>query len=184
MSAYDAAMAVCRYCHDEMVGSTSCTGELVHVKRGDFPPVPYGSEPGRNETHRCHDCDALPGGFHHRGCDMEICPACGEQLISWRETPAHSRDVWTENHFCEPVTVWTIESLINGDEVPLLVVHDEDGDWQVLDGGSVEGREPVLTRVGDVADVHPSLADVLDLPSGWEAWRDTVGSAWNRAPLT
>jgi hypothetical protein len=33
-------------------------------------------------TNRCHDCDVLPGGFHHRGCDMEECPRCGHQLLS------------------------------------------------------------------------------------------------------
>ena len=115
---------------------------------------------------------------------MEICPACKGQLISWCfEVPAHSQDLWSENHFCDPVNVCTLRALISGEEVPLLVIHDEDSDWQVLDGGSVEGRDPVLTRVTDVADIHPSLVDFLDLPIGWEAWRDTPESEWTRAPL-
>lgn len=32
--------------------------------------------------HRCHDCGIAPGGFHHPGCDIEICPRCKGQLIS------------------------------------------------------------------------------------------------------
>ena len=30
----------------------------------------------------CHDCNAKEGQLHVLGCDMEICPACGGQLIS------------------------------------------------------------------------------------------------------
>lgn len=29
----------------------------------------------------CHDCGAAPGACHHYGCDLELCPVCGEQLI-------------------------------------------------------------------------------------------------------
>ena len=30
----------------------------------------------------CHDCATVkkPGNFHHIGCDMERCPACGGQF--------------------------------------------------------------------------------------------------------
>ena len=30
---------------------------------------------------RCHDCDCLEGETHELGCDMEICPFCGGQLL-------------------------------------------------------------------------------------------------------
>ena len=29
----------------------------------------------------CHDCGCLPGEFHKPGCDWEVCPFCGHQLI-------------------------------------------------------------------------------------------------------
>lgn len=32
--------------------------------------------------HVCHDCGAHEGELHQRGCDMELCPFCGWQLIS------------------------------------------------------------------------------------------------------
>lgn len=31
---------------------------------------------------RCPDCNILRGGFHHPGCDIEVCPKCSGQLIS------------------------------------------------------------------------------------------------------
>jgi len=41
-------------------------------------PVPY--TPPEIEV-RCHDCNIAAGGFHHDGCDMEICPRCGGQFF-------------------------------------------------------------------------------------------------------
>jgi len=35
-----------------------------------------------HERHSCHDCAALEGELHVRGCDMERCPFCGNQLIT------------------------------------------------------------------------------------------------------
>jgi hypothetical protein len=34
------------------------------------------------EGDRCHDCNVVTGGLHHEGCDKEICPQCGGQLLS------------------------------------------------------------------------------------------------------
>jgi len=31
---------------------------------------------------KCHDCGVKPGKEHIPGCDAEICPYCGGQLIS------------------------------------------------------------------------------------------------------
>ena len=41
-------------------------------------PVPY--TPPDPEV-RCHDSNIAAGGFHHDGCDMEICPRCGGQFF-------------------------------------------------------------------------------------------------------
>lgn len=78
-------MAICRYCDREMLNPeiTTCrwnTG-IGYADGAALSPVPYqpdDPEPG----HRCHDCGIAPGGYHHPGCDMEICPRCNGQLIS------------------------------------------------------------------------------------------------------
>jgi hypothetical protein len=36
----------------------------------------------KTELAICHDCGAKEGELHQGGCDMEICPFCGNQLIT------------------------------------------------------------------------------------------------------
>lgn len=48
-----------------------------------FQRIPYGREPGMRGTRReCHDCSVISGELHVRGCDMERCPSCRQQLIT------------------------------------------------------------------------------------------------------
>ncbi len=78
-------MAICKYCELEMNEADGCVKLPVKTVDGDFDPVLYGSETGKEPEppdHRCHDCSALPGHYHHAGCDWEECPRCHEQLIS------------------------------------------------------------------------------------------------------
>jgi len=35
------------------------------------------------EKHNCHDCGVKKGWYHVEGCDAEICPRCGGQMISY-----------------------------------------------------------------------------------------------------
>ena len=80
-------MGICIYCRKEMSQESvsTCEGN-ISVKYPDgtvFPPVPY--NPQRLHLpnwYRCPDCNVIPGGRHHAGCDHEYCPKCGGQLIS------------------------------------------------------------------------------------------------------
>lgn len=69
-----------------MNGAESCTAwTLRHSDGAMFTLVRFGDETDWTQdapaTNRCHDCDVLPGGFHHPGCDSQECPRCGRQLI-------------------------------------------------------------------------------------------------------
>lgn len=37
---------------------------------------------GKQKPHKCHDCGVHEGELHAPGCDMEVCPFCGGQLLS------------------------------------------------------------------------------------------------------
>ena len=76
-------MAICKWCNGEMREVDNCEGNSV-VKYPDgeeLPSLPY-TLSYDDEDLRCHDCNVVPGAYHHPGCDMERCPRCGGQLIS------------------------------------------------------------------------------------------------------
>jgi hypothetical protein len=81
-------MAVCKHCNQEMHEASGCILDMVITVDGPLEPVKYGSEsdPGfaalSADGRRCGDCAALPGNYHHVGCDLEECPRCQGQLIS------------------------------------------------------------------------------------------------------
>jgi hypothetical protein len=76
-------MASCSLCTNEMLDSISCVPTPVITSEGVFQPIPFGKERIRSwRAARCGDCGVPPGALHHRGCDLEECPACRGQLIS------------------------------------------------------------------------------------------------------
>ena len=166
-------MAVCTFCQTEMLDGVSCLANPVVVKAGVFAPLPYGG------AERCHDCGVPPGGFHHRGCDSELCPHCAGQLIGWRGAPARSAGLWSEDHFCHRAPVVTTIDIYEGRVVPLYVFRGDEG-WQVLDGGEVDVDSLKVAWVTDITDIDPSLVDVLDLPVDWLAERFTPTGPWSR----
>ncbi|MBR9700385.1 hypothetical protein GOV11_00800 [Candidatus Woesearchaeota archaeon] len=83
-------MVSCKFCKKEMLEADGCV--RVQIPYTDEDPVRFGSETRfgddfgqecvENPDRRCRDCGALPGKFHHSGCDIEECPVCGHQIIS------------------------------------------------------------------------------------------------------
>lgn len=75
-------MAVCSWCHGEMTTAVSCSVDALHRNGRRFHMIPFGDEPGRTSGDGCSDCGVVRGGWHHPGCDLQQCPACGRQLMS------------------------------------------------------------------------------------------------------
>jgi hypothetical protein len=63
----------------------------------------------------------------------------------------------------------------------LLVVRDE-GDWQFLCGNvdHDDPLEPYHVSIGALLDSDPTLNDIADLPSEWEAERPEITANWLR----
>ena len=75
-------MAKCRDCGQEMMDkeTSSCSRAFILIDEVVYKRSTSYYDVGE----RCHDCNIVNGrgNVHHGGCDVERCPACGEQLIS------------------------------------------------------------------------------------------------------
>ncbi len=70
-------MAICGHCHQQMQKHVSCLMNVVEYPDGlVLAPIPW------LEAQPCPDCFTPPDGYHHPGCDREICPRCKGQLIA------------------------------------------------------------------------------------------------------
>lgn len=77
----------------------------------------------------------------------------------------------------------TTVPVLEGDAPILLVSHDaDDGMWQILCGTTNEPADGRLSCLGCLLELDPTLAQIADLPRGWEAFREAVGGPWSREP--
>jgi hypothetical protein len=92
-----------------------------------------------------------------------------------------SPELWP---FSKPVNTGTFcTGRVANHGYPILhVSHDEDDDWQFLDGTTEEAEECVLLCFGCVFDRDRTIAELADLPVGWMAWRDSPTQPWTRFP--
>ncbi len=86
--------------------------------------------------------------------------------------------------FADPQNVATISlrDIIDGRAPILLVSHDaDDGMWQFLDGrNDLTAEDAVVLSLDCVLALDPSIAQLADLPLGWQAWRENVNQPWQR----
>jgi hypothetical protein len=94
-------MAICHQCNREMKTADTCSVKELHRAGAAYPVFRCGDDPGwKWMKGRCGDCGVLPGGFHHLGCDIQVCPGCRRQLITcdcdWDELPGRHEEAEEE----------------------------------------------------------------------------------------
>jgi hypothetical protein len=71
-------------------------------------------------------------------------------------------------------------TIINGELPALVVVHDDEDDWLIGDGindPNVDGACGIF-HLGHVVQLDESLAEVMNLPIGYTASRESATSPW------
>lgn len=77
--------------------------------------------------------------------------------------------------------VYTLVSIMNGKTPILLVYHDPDDEsWQFLDGAPVSNSNALAILLKDIVELDSSVADLADLPLGWQASRKVPRGSWHR----
>ena len=83
----------------------------------------------------------------------------------------------------ENFAVMTALQITHGGQPILLVSHDaDDGMWQFLTGGPVNVADAMVVSLREIYKLDPSVAELADLPLGWQALRSAVGQVWERHP--
>lgn len=67
----------CWVCWRNPMKANGCGVAVVYIDMERYARIPFYREKGE----RCSDCNALSGHYHHWGCDAEIYPVCGGQMI-------------------------------------------------------------------------------------------------------
>lgn len=86
--------------------------------------------------------------------------------------------------FSDPpdVATFTVRQVVSGNEPVLLVSHDaEDGAWQFLTDSPVEMSDALLVGLAEMVGHDPALAELADLPRGWQASREHKDADWQRS---
>jgi len=83
----------------------------------------------------------------------------------------------------ENVAVFTTIQVMRLGQPILYASHDdEDGAWQFHTGvaGASEG-DAMVVSLSEVVEHDPTIRQLADLPCGWLAERDDIGSPWRRS---
>jgi hypothetical protein len=79
------------------------------------------------------------------------------------------------------VATFTVRQIMHDHEPILLVRHDEDdGAWQFLPASDVSMSDALLVSLESVVKLDPTVAELADLPTGWQATRAHPGAPWVR----
>ena len=86
--------------------------------------------------------------------------------------------------FADPINTlaFTTTRVLREGYPVLLVTHDEDGDWQFMCTTTNDSEHGLIVCLGCAYERDRTVAEVADLPRGWQAWRDFVGGPWDRVP--
>ncbi len=86
--------------------------------------------------------------------------------------------------FHEPLNtaVITNKNIINHSGWIGHVSHDKkDGGWQFLELKNKQSPEDAaVISLEQIIQIDPSVTELVDLPLGWHAWRETKDSPWKR----
>ena len=81
--------------------------------------------------------------------------------------------------------VFTVDTVLAGDEPILHVTHDaDDHGWQFLGSSGATMEHAKVVALETIVKLDPSVLLVADMPPGWYAERTSPDEPWTRAQRT
>jgi hypothetical protein len=100
--------------------------------------------------------------------------------MSFHRTATSDPDTWPFEDAPNTVCATTTHVIHHGQPI-LYVFHDaEDGGWQFHADGPKTMSDCLLVAISTVYRHDSTIAEVADLPLGWEASRRAIGQPWTR----
>jgi len=76
------------------------------------------------------------------------------------------------------LAIFTVKNVVRGTSPVLLVVHDNDNEWQFLPNESVTEEDIMIISLENIIKIDPTLEEILWIPEGTEAVREDTGKDW------
>jgi hypothetical protein len=76
--------------------------------------------------------------------------------------------------------VFTTHKILKNEDPILVIIHDADGDWQFLAGGTLDMDGAAMAAMKQMIEIDKSVESELDMPIGWVAVRSTKEGEWKR----
>ncbi len=113
-----------------------------------------------------------------------------DQPQGWTAMQDHPTGPWTVGLGPWPFEelpdafVYSTKRILHDGQPAMLVAHDHEGEWQILDGGLVEPDDVVRSHFRHLVGLNPRLVELADLAIGWEAERFTLDGPWVRSEMS
>jgi len=129
------------------------------------------------------------GGSSDRINFRATCRACNRaksvtnttRSASIEEIEMSNRKSWPFDQ-APNVAAMTTRQVIEQNSLIRQVVHyGDDCSWAFLCGTTEEREDYRLVHMAELLNRDSSLRSIADLPPGWQAWRDSKDSPWERS---
>ena len=105
-------------------------------------------------------------------------PECSPELNE--QQPLLSKGIGWPFHEGKNRAVFTTRQVLEGGYPVVLVTHDHEGNWQFLCGTTDDPKDGRLVGMATVIEKNPTILELVDLPVGWQAIRESTDRPWQR----
>ncbi len=88
---------------------------------------------------------------------------------------------WPFDQAPETAAITTRQVLEGSEDIHVAVHYADDHSWAFLCGTTDDRKDGRVITMAVALEGDETLATIADLPPGWKAWREQVGSPWERA---
>ena len=81
----------------------------------------------------------------------------------------------------ENVAVFSTRAVVIERKPIITVFHDDDdGSWQFHHEKEPVEKNAMVVGLSEIIDIDETIKELADLPMGWLAWREAIGTPWHR----